>query len=125
MNNSKEKNPEHIEIDSKIKSEHSENPLAHYLNVTVSIPETIEIKMVDASVLADYEVWVFISSILGSAVTGFLVAYCQNNQGSLLAMTIILAILFLISLIMSSVKRCKLKKKSQIVELKATDIIKK
>ena len=52
----------------------SDNPFGDALDVTVSIPETLEIKMVDATVLSDYEVWQFISSILGAAVVGFAVA---------------------------------------------------
>lgn len=115
--------PEHVEADSYAKSEPGENPLARALNVTVSLPEKITVKMVDASVLADYEVWVLISSILASAVVGFLVAYFQSGQSvPYLFMTIVLAILFAISLTMSFVKRHKLQQKSKDVTLHATEV---
>ena len=115
--------PEHVDVDSFTKSEPGENPLARALNVTISVPDRIRIKMVDASVLADYEVWVLISSILASAVVGFLVAYCQNDQSSpYLYMTIILAILFGISLLMTFMKRHSLRQKSRDVTLRATEI---
>lgn len=52
-------------------SEPSDNPFAKGLNVTVSVPQTVEVRMVDAAALSDYEVLFFISSILGSAVVGF------------------------------------------------------
>lgn len=126
MNEPKNKTPEHIDVDAYDKSEPSENPLAKALNVTVSIPETVEIRMVDASVLADYEVWFFISSILASAVVGFFVAYLQSNGGgSLLATTLIFAALFAISCIMTFTKRHTLRKKSKDIKLRATEIVTK
>ena len=126
MNEPKNKTPEHIDVDAYDKSEPSENPLAKALNVTVSIPETVEIRMVDASVLADYEVWFFISSILASAVVGFFVAYLQSNGGgSLLATTLVFAALFAISCIMTFTKRHKLRKKSKDIKLRATEIVTK
>jgi len=124
MNNDKQKKPEHIEADSYEQSALGENPLAKALNVTVSVPETIEIRMVDASVLADYEVWFFISSILASAVVGFFVAYLQSDKsGSLFATTGVFAILFIISCIMTFLKRHKLRKKSKDIKLRATEIV--
>lgn len=126
MNEQKNKKPEHIEDDAHKKSEPGENPLAKALNVTVSIPETVEIRMVDASVLADYEVWFFISSILASAVVGFFVAYLQSNCSiSLLATTLVFAVLFVISFIMTFMKRHKLRKKSKDIKLRATEIVTK
>jgi len=55
MSSELEKEPEHVEANRG--SEPSDNPLARGLNITVSIPETVEIRTVNASVLADYEVW--------------------------------------------------------------------
>ena len=117
---------QHVEADKLPKSEPKTNPLAGSLNVTVSVPETIQIKMVDASVLADYEVWFFISSVLSSAVASFLVAYVQNQtQKSLLAMALVLAVLFAVALAMALNKRSKLRKKSKEIILRATEATEK
>ena len=39
-----------------------QNPIGKELQVEVSIPKKFEVKMVDASSLGDYELWVFIAS---------------------------------------------------------------
>ncbi|HHQ4763080.1 TPA: hypothetical protein ACSP8C_003486 [Aeromonas veronii] len=103
----------------------STNPLSSSLNIVVSIPEAIEIKMVDASMLADYEVWFFISSILSSGFIGFLVAYIQGRDSnspsttSIGYMALIVFILFCISVFMAFYKRNTLKKKGKVINLKA------
>ena len=58
----------------------SENPIASAASVTLSIPESVEVRLVDASALADYEVWVLMTSILSSAVVGFVVASMQATS---------------------------------------------
>lgn len=103
----------------------STNPLSSSLNIVVSIPEAIEIKMVDASMLADYEVWFFISSILSSGFIGFLVAYIQGHDAnspsttSIGCMALIVFFLFCISVYMAFHKRNILKKKGKTINLKA------
>ena len=116
--------PEHVDVDSYRASASGSNPVVRGMNVTVSIPETVEIKMVDASVLADYEVWFFIASMLASAVVGFMVAYLQNRKdGSFLAMTLVLALLFAVAVIMTFCKRNKLRRRSKCIALQATEIV--
>jgi len=115
-----DRKPEHVEGEKYRKSEPSENPVAGALNVTVSVPETIEIRMVNATVLTDYEVWFFISSVLSSAVVGFLIAFLQQHQGSWLAMTIVLFVLLIVSCAMTFVKRHKLRQKSKVIPMQAT-----
>jgi hypothetical protein len=39
----------------------------------------VEVRLVDASALADYEVWVLLTSILSSALVGFVVATLQAD----------------------------------------------
>ena len=90
------------------------NPLASKLKVNVSIPKTINIRLVDASTLGDYEVWFFISSILGSGFIGFIIAFLQNTaQASFGYMTILIAILFIVSLRMTFGKRKSLLEESE------------
>ena len=107
-----------------LKKEIEGNPLGQAFNVMLSIPEKLEIKMVDASSLADYEIWVFISTILSSATIGFWVAYFQNTNQStneiLFWNSLILTILFFTTLIVSIIKRYKLNKKSRTINLKTT-----
>ncbi|SRR6266568_471407 len=111
---------EHFEVDKHLKSEPRTNPLAGSLNVTVSVPETIQVRMVDASVLADYEIWFFISSILASAVVGFMVAFIQDTTKlSLLAMTGVWLLLFVIAVCTTLAKRSRLRKKSKEITLRA------
>ena len=101
MSSGLEKEPEHVEANRG--SEPSDNPLARGLNITVSIPETVEIRTVNASVLADYEVWVFISSILSNAVVGFAVAYFQSlsTPNSTSVTWLMVALVFLVLLIIA------------------------
>lgn len=100
-----------------------ENPLAKGLNIAVSIPETIEIKMVDASALADYEIWFFISSLLANAVVGFGVAYFQDTTKQFLWYnTLVFLLLFLVSVAFAFYKRYKLRQKAKTVRLRASEI---
>ncbi|MDX3973280.1 hypothetical protein [Shinella sp.] len=56
------------------------NPARQAFNITVSVPEKITIKMVDASGLADYEVNLFISSLAFGAFCGLGVATIQEAK---------------------------------------------
>lgn len=107
-------------------SEPSDNPYAQGLNVTVSLPETVDVRMVDASALADYEVLFFISSVLASAVSGFAVAYIQADdpkQAKLrLIFTTILAILFAILISWTLLKRRSLARKSKTVKIQYAQV---
>ena len=103
------------------------NPLGGSLNIVVSVPHTIEIRMVDASTLSDYEMWFFISSILSGAVVGFTVGSIQAldakaaNTTQLIWTTIVFAVLFVVTTVTTFVKRYLLKKKGRTIELRATD----
>ena len=112
-----------LDVEEQQKSEPITNPLVGSLNVTVSVPETIQIKIVDASVLADYEIWFFISSVLASAVVGFLVAFIQDTSKlALLAMTGVWVVLFVIALVMTLTKRGRLRRKSKEITLRASQV---
>lgn len=103
----------------------SPNPFAHAASISVSVPETVEIKLVDASVLADYEVWILITSILSSAVVGFGVATIQAQgqpiQGTLLWVTIVSGALMLVAGVMAFVKRRKLTARTKRLKFRVGD----
>lgn len=103
-------------VEQKSSQPASGNPFAHASNITVSVPETVEVKLVDASVLADYEVWSLVTSIVGSAVIGFLVAYFQADvtvKGIYGAVTLVFGILMVLSGGMAYFKRRALSKNSK------------
>ena len=61
----------------------SPTPLAR-TTVVVSVPQTLEIELVDSSVLKDYEVWSIQSSALFSILVGIAVAMIQSGWSSAL-----------------------------------------
>jgi len=105
------------------------NPLGDELNIMVSLPETLEIKMVNASTLEEYETWFFISSVLSSFMCGFWVAYAQNTvkdiNNILFWNSVAFTVIFIISVITAFSKRRKLNEKAKSVKLKASKVIEK
>ena len=105
----------------------SGNPLGTSLNVVVSVPEAIEIRMVNASSLSDYEMWVFLASVLSNAVVGFVVATIQaydsnaTNACQLLMTAIVFGILFVATGIKAGTQRCTVTKTGKTIKLKATE----
>lgn len=76
-NTSSDEPTHHDEADEFTSSPAADNPVSDSFNIVVSIPESIKIRMVDASALADYEVWIFIVSLTSNFMVGFLVSYFQ------------------------------------------------
>jgi len=101
------------------------NTVTQSLNVTLSVPQTIEIKMVDASTLSDYELWFFITSLCFGAFTGFVVPFIQSLSGTidkaLGAFSGFLLLLTIVSLVSTLVKRNKLTQKSKTIPLKVSE----
>ena len=117
----------HDEVEQYKGSAPSENPAAtDSFNIVVSVPDVINIRMVDASTLADYEVWMFISSILSSAAIGFIVAYFQavdakSSAASYAGYTsLMFVVLFLTTFATALRKRHSLKKKGRDIQLKTS-----
>ena len=93
-------------------------PLAGAFNIMVSVPETIEIEMVDSSVLSQYEVWALIASTLFSAVIAILVAVIQSGLSFSLAVCgIVFSVLFLITSIAAYMKRRQMKQKGKKIQI--------
>jgi hypothetical protein len=104
----------------------SANPARQAFNVTVSVPENITVRMVDASSLSDYEVNIFISSLAFGFFTAFAVPAVQElKAGSQLAaaftaMTLLAGVIFLTFLVMALSKRKKLTETGKEIKLTTT-----
>jgi hypothetical protein len=99
----------------------SANPFAHSANVLVSVPESVEVRLVDASVLSEYEVWSLCASILSSAVVGFLVAFFQaprNEGGTFLIVALLFVLLFIVAVVTAFTRRKRLTAKSRSVRFR-------
>ncbi len=120
--NVENKNPQ----ENKLKPGTEANPLGDAFNVMVSIPDKLEIKMVNASILSSYEIWVFITSLLSNAVVGFWVSYSTNNNPDISSVlfwnSIIFTALFLLTLAVALIKRYRLNSKSKNINLKTSKI---
>jgi heme/copper-type cytochrome/quinol oxidase subunit 3 len=124
--------PEHDEIESYSgqEAQEAQDTKEQGVDILVSVPTNIEVKMVDASTLSDYEIWFFSSSSLLSCTVGFVIAYIQAPEDktqyikSLLVTSLIFGVLFIFCVIMTFIKRHSLKKKGQTINLKTGKIIK-
>lgn len=119
----------HVEPSTIAPSAPTENPNASdAFNVFVSIPESIEIRMVDASALGDYEVWVFIASIISNFSIGFFVAYIQEAKAESAIAAYVgwtasaFCILLVISIRIAFVKRNSLRSKGKKISLKTSSV---
>lgn len=127
MTNTSTQRPQHDEVEQYANSAASQEPHDSGLNVLVSIPRSIEVKMVDATNLADYEIWLFGSSALLSVVTGFLVAYMQEEVPAVAKVLGIAVLIFLglfgLCLTMTFVKRYAVRRKGRTFRVKTSNII--
>ena len=118
--------PQHDEIEQYAQSESGQEPPSGDFNILVSIPESIEVRMVDATTLSDYEIWFFGAGAVLSLFTGFLVAYIQEadaKTGKALGVAaIVLAAIFVGCLAMTLVKRHSLRKKGRVVRLRTSKV---
>nr|WP_225777344.1 hypothetical protein [Pseudomonas sp. Marseille-Q3773] len=117
----------HVDPSTLKPSPPTQNPnTSDAFNVIVSIPDNIEIRMVDASALGDYEVWIFIASLVSNFVIGFFVAYVQEAKISSPTAPYIgwttfgFFVLFAISVAMAIAKRMAMRKKGRKISLKTS-----
>ena len=107
----------HVTSESVGQANPRSNPLSGALNITVSIPESIDIKMVDASALTDFEIWIYISSLLSNFAIGFWISYSQNIEPKLdrilFWVSCSFSLLFIASIIVAIYKRTLLSKKTR------------
>jgi hypothetical protein len=115
--------PRHIDATEEPTEPPSENPYRMPFGISMSFPEVVVIKMVDATALTDYEFAVLMSSIFASATVGFFVAYLQSSppQDSRLygIVAIVFALCFVGFLVWAITKRRKMTARSRTLELQA------
>lgn len=118
--------PEHDEVEN-YPDEAGPNVGAGDFDIAISIPEVLEIKMVDASALSDYEIWFFASSSILSFLTGFAVAWFQeqDDRASRLLLVVVAAfgMLFVGAFSMTIVKRRAIRRKSRMLRMKGQRIM--
>lgn len=114
-------------VNQPTESKPTANPFAHAASISVSVPEAVEIRLVDATALADYEVWFLITSIIASALVGFGVAAVQAEgqpiRSTLVAIAVLCALIMLISLLMAFAKRRKLTGRAKKLRFRVGDQI--
>jgi hypothetical protein len=103
------------------------NPLADALTFNLSLP-TIEVRMVNASALEEYEIWFGASSVVAAGTVGFLVAYLQSfqtvnrvhqSQPAYLVVTVLFFVLFLLAALRAWIVRRRLRLESRTYSMKA------
>ena len=98
-----------------------QNPIGNEVHVEVSMPEKFEIKMVDASALGDYELWVFLASLICNFLVGFIVATISNSdantKGLYTGIDVMLSIFFILSVIMVIRKRKRMSIEKKTIKL--------
>lgn len=107
------------------------NPLGSSLAITVSVPDKIHIKMVNASTLSDYEVWVLLASFACNFFVGFLIVMIQTWDGTFgsvaryVAMTVFCATIFAVFLWQAVAKRTVIKEqgKEVVLETRAARVL--
>lgn len=99
-----------------------------FTEIIVNVPENITVRMVNAVALEDYEIWFFISSVLGAFVAGWSVAYFQavdakSPSTSYVGWTTILfIILFVIAFFVALRKRLSLRSRGKDIKLRVTSV---
>jgi Na+/proline symporter len=119
--------PEHIDFEQYSDSPAEDNSGAGaFTDVIVNVPQNITIRMVNASALSDYEIWVFIASLLSNAVVGFGVAYFQAVDAKSATITyigwtwIVFAALWVLAIIFAFMKRTVMTTKGKDIKLRTT-----
>ena len=116
----------HDDVSQAEQSPPGNNPLAREFGIVVTKPRNIQVRMVDASALADYEIWVFVASLLSNVVVGFIVAYIQavdansKSKTSIFWTVVIWIVLFTIAIGMAISKRASLRRQGRDIKLKTT-----
>jgi len=115
-----------VEVDITSPDYLTDEPADSGPNVLVSSPEKIEVRLVDARVLGEYELRFFLASLLGGVASNFVVASAQSSWDlTLLINGGIFVALFFIVFTSAVYKRRELKQNQKSIEYKATPVVRK
>lgn len=92
--------------------------------VNIAFPKEIEIKMVDASVLSDYEFGLGAAAFFLNVSVGFVVSYVQGgaSDGVLLTVALISSAATIGAFVWGLMKRRKMKVRSKTFKLRTSDV---
>ena len=98
------------------------------LGVNVYVPD-IEVRMVNAGALEEYEIWFGSASVLVATTVGFLVAYIQSfsekdthGNSIFLVVTILFFVFFLGAACRAGVLRLRIRRKSRSYPMRVTSV---
>ena len=60
----------------------SQNPMYQGMNINLNLPEKIDITMVEAKSLGDFELWTFLVSLMSNFLVGFSVAWASTPEAT-------------------------------------------
>jgi membrane protein DedA with SNARE-associated domain len=117
--------------DTTTNDQTTENPFASSFAFQLTVPP-IEVEMVNASGLSDYEVWLFVASLVFSFTVGFFVAYAQSfhtvgtrqeSDRTFLVVAILFLILFFVFFGRALTIRWRLRKNARTYKMSATNVV--
>ena len=85
--------------------------------LNLSVPREIDVSLVNASVLSDYEAWIFIASLLANAVVGFFVAALTNKDRLLMTIGFVFFVLCVTAIRMAFSKRRQMRSRRKRLKL--------
>ena len=118
---------EQIDVDEISHSEDSQDNTSGDFNISLFVPENIEIRMVDATQLGQYEIWFSGTAVILSVAVSFIMAWIldanPDTKPILGGVSLIFLALFGFFLIMTLVTRHALKKKGKVVKLYTSRVV--
>lgn len=107
----------------------TQNPLAGGFDFSLHMPE-LEVRMINAATLGDYETWLYAASLVFSAMVGFAVAYLQSfhevkgkdvGDGLFLAVAIVFLALFVLFFTRAMIINRRLRASSKTYRMRAVE----
>ena len=117
--------PQDDEADADFRGRASRNPGSDSPAVRVKMPESVEVRLVDASTLLEYEIWTGLGTACLSATIGFLVAWSEagDRTGGLYAASCgVSGGVVLVSVGMAIWKRTSIRQATKTVDYAAADV---
>jgi len=100
------------------------NPLAANLHVRLSMPDSFDIEIVEASQFKEYELWAIVTSLMLNLLVGFVVAAATNvvpeRRALLWVISLVFFFLFCGAFVLTIMFRNKIKKAKQTVKMVAS-----